>query len=83
MKEELVKGVESRHFIGRLLLLIKDGSKPPSIGNLRPITVSSNIIKIFEINNLRRYGKRRIVEVFLTVLVVGRSIKGSRRIIGV
>jgi len=48
MKTELTKGVRSRHFIGRLLLLIKDGTKPPSIGNLRPITVSSNIVKIFE-----------------------------------
>jgi len=44
----MMKGVHSQHFIGRLLLLIKDDSRPPSIGNLRPITISSNLVKIFE-----------------------------------
>ena len=48
MKRELVKGINSGHFVGRLMLLIKNPDKPPSIGNLRPITISSNIVKIYE-----------------------------------
>lgn len=41
-------GAKSRHFVGRLMLLIKDGSKPASNSNLRPIAISSNVIKIYE-----------------------------------
>lgn len=36
------------HFTGRLMLLIKNEDKPASNNNLRPIAISSNIVKIFE-----------------------------------
>ena len=47
-KRQIALGRKSRHFIGRLMLLIKDESKPASNSNLRPIAISSNIIKIYE-----------------------------------
>ena len=48
IQKEFILGERSLHFIGRFMLLIKDSSKLPSIGNLRPITISSTIIKTVE-----------------------------------
>ena len=42
------KGEKSVHFKGRLLLFIKDLNKNPSVNNLRPIVVASNLVKILE-----------------------------------
>ena len=46
--KEIIKGSQSDHFIGRLLLFIKDAEKIPSASNLRPINISSVIIKGLE-----------------------------------
>ena len=47
-KKQILKGKDSVHFTGRLMLLIKNEDKPASNSNLRPIAISSNIVKIFE-----------------------------------
>ena len=36
------------HFTSRLMLLVKNPKELPSINNLRPIAISSNLIKIVE-----------------------------------
>jgi len=46
--EELIKGRNSIDFKSRLMLLIKDDSKPPSTKNTRPIAISSNLVKLLE-----------------------------------
>lgn len=47
-KAEILKGWRSPHFTGRLMLLIKDEEIPPSNSNLRPISISSTIVKTLE-----------------------------------
>lgn len=47
-KKEIAKGWNSTHFEGRLMLLIKDSERTPSNANLRPISISSTVIKTFE-----------------------------------
>ena len=46
--QELLKGKDSRHFRGRMLLLLKKTDKLASLSNLRPITISSVFTKILE-----------------------------------
>jgi len=53
-KTELGKGRESLHFIGRMILILKDKTELPSLNNIRGITISSNIIKTLELIILNR-----------------------------
>ena len=47
-KEQIALGKESIHFRGRLLLFIKNIKSNPSTNNLRPIVVTSILIKTLE-----------------------------------
>ena len=51
-------GHKSIHFIGRMILFIKDIKKKPSVENLRPITVSSVLVKVLENIVLKRCKNR-------------------------
>lgn len=51
-----MKGVESIHFTSRLMLLVKDSKKLPSNNNLRPICISSSVIKTLETIIMMRIG---------------------------
>ena len=54
-------GPKSIHFTGRMILFIKNPLKDPSINNLRPITVSSVLIKVLENIILRQCNAKFLV----------------------